>query len=105
MSTISATDDAVEEYDHSRAKEDARNSATAADDRDAPIRYRVKYEDVDYAELGGHDAFVSRGPAFAHFRAVIAQPFPGLGGVYITDDDGGDEYVIAAHSFLVPECA
>ncbi len=88
------------EYDHSPAKEDTRTTVMDADDGDAPT-YTVKYQDLDDEELGNHDAFASRGTAFAHFRAVVAEPCPGLGSVYITADDGGDEHVIAAHGFGV----
>jgi hypothetical protein len=66
---------------------------------DAPITHRVKYEDHDDEPFGDHDAFTSAREAFRHYRAVIAEPDPELGSVYVTELDDHDEHIIASHRF------
>jgi hypothetical protein len=68
-------------------------------DIDAPIRYAVKYEDADGEELCPHDAFTSANDAMACYRALVDDPRPDLGGVYVTRLGDNDEHVIVAHTF------
>jgi hypothetical protein len=74
-------------------------SAVDDDDIDPPIRYAVKYEDADGEELCPHDAFSSANDAMAHYRELIDDPGPDLGGVYVTRLGDDDEHVIVGHTF------
>jgi hypothetical protein len=63
------------------------------------ITHRVKYEGRDDEPFGDHDAFTNAREAFRHYHAVIAEPDPELGSVYVTELDDHNERVIAAHRF------
>jgi hypothetical protein len=74
-------------------------SAVGNDETDGPIRYRVKYEDADGEEFAPHDAFTTADDALAHYSSLVADPWAGLGAVYVTCLDDDDEHIIAAHMF------
>jgi hypothetical protein len=73
------------------------------DDADDDILYRLKYEDTDGDELAPHDAFTTLDAAIEHYRAIIDNPWPLLGGIYVTRDTGDDEHVITGHTFAASE--
>jgi hypothetical protein len=83
-----------------RAFADNTTTATmAADSTDCA--YRLKFEDADLGDLlGDWDVFTSRAEAMDGFHAAISDPPIGVGSVYVTEDDGDDEVVIAGHYFV-----
>jgi hypothetical protein len=82
-----------------RASADNMESAAMTADSSGFV-YRLKFEDTDLdALLGDWDVYTSRVEAMAEFDAAIADPPIGAGSVYVTEDDGEDEVVIANHYF------
>lgn len=62
---------------------------------------RLKFEDEALdGLLGDYDVYWSRDEAFAAFEAAVADPPRGAGSVYLTEDDGNDEVVVAGHYFV-----
>ena len=64
------------------------------------LTYRLKIEDRDLEPVGNYDVFDTHRQAMVAFHARIASPDPDAGTVYVTADDGYDEWVIVAHSFV-----
>lgn len=62
--------------------------------------YRLKVEDRNLQPIDGYDVFHSRRAAIAAFNAVVVDPDPDLGSVYLTADDGDDEVVVLGHYFV-----
>jgi hypothetical protein len=63
--------------------------------------YRLKFEDEALDQLlAACDVYMSRDEAFAAFAAAVADPPPGAGSVYLTQDDRDDEVVVAGHNFI-----
>jgi len=69
-------------------------------DEEHPLTYRLKIEDRDLEPVGNYDVFDTYREAMVAFHARIAHRDPDTGSVYVTADDGYDERVIVAHSFL-----
>jgi hypothetical protein len=64
------------------------------------LAYRVKLEDRRLEPVEDDDVFDSYTEAMAAFHQCVADPGQNTGSVYVTGDDGIDERVIAAHSFM-----
>jgi hypothetical protein len=78
-----------------------REFTTAADELEAPITYRVKYEGVDGEEVAPHGAFTSGAAAFdCYFAEVLRPDDDNIARVYVTYDDGDDEHVVAGHNVV-----
>lgn len=62
--------------------------------------YRLKFEDVDLDPIEDYSVFDDWSTARAAFDAVRAQPDEDLGSAYLTEDDGEEERLILADSFV-----
>ena len=62
--------------------------------------YRVMFEDRALEPIDDYDVYATRGEALATFEDAVADPLPGLGSVYVIEDDGHDERVIEARYFF-----
>lgn len=63
------------------------------------MKWRLKFETQDLEPIDDYGVYESRWSAMAAFRSAVANPLPDEGSVYVTEDDGYDEVVIATHLF------
>ena len=61
-----------------------------------PIVYRLKFEDIDLEPIDDYDVFDDKLSALAAVGRVLCEPDHDIGSVYLTADDGCDEWVIAS---------
>ena len=62
--------------------------------------YRLKFEDVNLNPIDDYDVFDSKRAAMLDFNEVVTYPPPDLGAVYLLEDRGEVEVVIAGHYFV-----
>jgi len=65
------------------------------------ISYRLRFEDHDLLAMEGWDEVIdAKEDALAAFEYVVLDPDLEIGSVYVTEVDGDEERVIAAHAFV-----
>ncbi len=62
--------------------------------------YRLMFEDVDLDHIEDWDVYETREAAMAGFADAVANPPPGVGSVYVTEDREDAVVVIAGHYFI-----
>jgi hypothetical protein len=58
------------------------------------------FEDVNLEPIDDYDVFDSEMVALSAFADAVAHPTPELGSVYLVEDRGNVEVVIAGHYFV-----
>ena len=72
---------------------------TVADIEELPA-YRLMFEDVHLDPIEDWDVYDTREAAMAAFADAVANPTPGVGSVYVTEDRENTVVVIAGHYFI-----
>lgn len=62
--------------------------------------YRLRFADVNLERIDDYDVFDSKTAALNAFDDVVKYPTPELGSVYLTEDRGDVDVVIAGHYFV-----